>query len=102
MSAPRDPSPSSTLATREGTEPTLPAHGRSETGDTPDPEKKDPEAEVEVESGYEARGVVEVDDGGQKRTVQVFLEADSGRERVQHASGGPYTVPRWYVLYYLL
>lgn len=89
----RDPSPSSTLAAREAAgEPTLPSNGSSET-ERETYEKKDDKDDVE--DGYEDRGIVELDQDGTKRRVQVVIEDETGRERLKDVSSGQYTAPRW-------
>ncbi|ORY35691.1 P-loop containing nucleoside triphosphate hydrolase protein [Naematelia encephala] len=44
---------------------------------------------------YEDKGIVEIDDGGERRKVRVVVENRSGKELIKEMSGGPYTEPRW-------
>jgi hypothetical protein len=57
------------------------------------------ESEKSSESGYEDRGEEEIEEDGVKRKVKVVLEKKSGREVTKDIVGGPYTRPRWYVIY---
>jgi len=47
------------------------------------------------EKGYEDKGLIEVEEDGQKRTMRVVLEQKSGREILKEVAGGTYTTPRW-------
>lgn len=98
MGTVRDPSPSSTLGAREEQgEPTLPSDGSGSSDTARDVyEKKDENDEkAEVESGYEDRGIVEIEQDGTKRRVHVVVEDESGREKLKDVGTGQYTVPRW-------
>lgn len=44
---------------------------------------------------YEERGMVEIDEDGEKRKVMLVVEQKSGKEMFKDIGGGPYTVPRW-------
>jgi hypothetical protein len=46
---------------------------------------------------YEERGMVEIDEDGEKRKVMLVVEQKSGKEMFKDIGGGPYTVPRWSV-----
>lgn len=98
MGIARDPSPSSTLAAREAaSEPTLPSSGSLETEREVDDKKvqEDKDGSDDVEKGYQDRGIVELDQDGTKRRVQVVVEEESGKERLKDVGSGEYTVPRW-------
>lgn len=44
---------------------------------------------------YEERGMVEIDEDGEKRKVMLVVEQKSGKEMFRDIVGGPYTTPRW-------
>ena len=44
---------------------------------------------------YEERGLVEIDEDGEKRKVMLVVEQKSGKEMFKDVGGGPYTIPRW-------
>jgi hypothetical protein len=44
---------------------------------------------------YEERGMVEIDEDGEKRKVMLVVEQKSGKEMFKDVGGGPYTIPRW-------
>lgn len=44
---------------------------------------------------YAERGVIELDQDGQRRKVMVVVEEKSGREKFKDVKGGPYTMPQW-------
>ncbi|WRT68580.1 uncharacterized protein IL334_005558 [Kwoniella shivajii] len=46
-------------------------------------------------SGYDEKGIQEIEDEGTKRKVMVVLEHKSGKEMLKDVGGGPYTIPRW-------
>lgn len=47
------------------------------------------------EEGFDDKGLIEVEEDGQKRKVRVVLEHKTGKEMLKEVSGGSYTVPRW-------
>lgn len=49
------------------------------------------------EKGYEDKGLIEVEEDGQKRTMRVVLEQKSGKEVLKEVAGGTYTTPQWCV-----
>jgi hypothetical protein len=44
---------------------------------------------------YDERGIVEIDEDGEKRKVMLVVEQKSGKEMFKDVGGGPYTIPRW-------
>lgn len=48
---------------------------------------------------YEERGLVEIEEDGEKRKVMLVVEQKSGKEMFKDVGGGPYTQPRWCVAY---
>lgn len=46
---------------------------------------------------YEERGIVEIEEDGEKRKVMLVVEQKSGKEMFRDVGGGPYTQPRWLV-----
>jgi hypothetical protein len=44
---------------------------------------------------YEERGLVEIEEDGEKRQVMLVVEQKSGKEMFRDVGGGPYTQPRW-------
>lgn len=44
---------------------------------------------------YAERGVIELDEDGQRRKVLVVVEEKSGREKFKDIKSGPYTKPQW-------
>ncbi len=47
---------------------------------------------------YTEKGLMEIEEQGQKKQVRVVVEAKSGKELIKDVYDGPYTQPRWYVL----
>ena len=58
-------------------------------------ERSNTQSDEYEEKGYENKGLIEVEDGGQKRKMRVVLEQKSGKELLKEVSGGTYTMPRW-------
>lgn len=44
---------------------------------------------------YLEKGMMELEEDGQKRKVMLVVEQKSGKEMFKDAGGGPYTQPRW-------
>jgi hypothetical protein len=44
---------------------------------------------------YVEKGLMEMDEDGQKRKVMLVVEQKSGREMFKEVGGGEYTQPRW-------
>lgn len=49
----------------------------------------------EKDKEYEERGLVEIEEDGEKRKVMLVVEQKSGKEMFRDIGGGPYTQPRW-------
>lgn len=46
-------------------------------------------------AAYLEKGVMELDENGQKRQVMLVVEQKSGKEMFKEVGGGQYTQPRW-------
>ena len=65
------------------------AEGTSEKGDRPANGK---------DGAFDERGIIEIEQDGQKRKALLVIEEKSGKELLKDVEGGPYTIPRWYEL----